>query len=160
MSSQYAKVEPIKPDSTLNRALLESLNVEQAKDDNRANLLALGGVEGLAKLMGLNMQTGLTEAQWGKIKADLVNEEVNTPLQDKLEDMTQTIGYIGMVAAFGTFVALVVSIWARNGGKNILQGVVNAFIVAVTIVVVAIPEGLPLAVVISLAYSTKKMYQD
>ena len=57
------KVEPIKPDSTLNRALLESLNVEQAKDDNRANLLALGGVEGLAKLMGLNMQTGLTEAQ-------------------------------------------------------------------------------------------------
>ena len=74
--------------------------------------------------------------------------------------MFAQIGYIGMVAAFGTFVALVVSIWARNGGKNILQGVVNAFIVAVTIVVVAIPEGLPLAVVISLAYSTKKMYQD
>lgn len=36
----------------------------------------------------------------------------------------------------------------------------NAFIIAVTIVVVAIPEGLPLAVTIALAYSTKKMYQD
>mmetsp|Transcript_4081 Transcript_4081/g.6104 ORF Transcript_4081/g.6104 Transcript_4081/m.6104 type:complete len:1097 (-) Transcript_4081:178-3468(-) len=101
-----------------------------------------------------------THSQWGKIKANLVSEAVNTPLQDKLEDMTQTIGYIGMVASFGTFVALVVSIWARHGGKDVAQGIVNAFIVAVTIVVVAIPEGLPLAVVISLAYSTKKMYQD
>ena len=53
-----------------------------------------------------------------------------------------------------------VSIWARHGGKDFAQGIVDAFIVAVTIVVVAIPEGLPLAVVISLAYSTKKMYQD
>ena len=30
-------------------------------------------------------------SQWGKIKADLVTEAVNTPLQDKLEDMTQTV---------------------------------------------------------------------
>lgn len=34
--------------------------------------------------------------------------------------------------------------------------VLRAFIMAVTIVVVAVPEGLPLAVTISLAYSTKK----
>ena len=38
--------------------------------------------------------------------------------------------------------------------------IINAFIIAVTIVVVAIPEGLPLAVTISLAYSTKKMLKD
>jgi magnesium-transporting ATPase (P-type) len=36
----------------------------------------------------------------------------------------------------------------------------EAFIVAVTIVVVAVPEGLPLAVTISLAFSTKKMLAD
>jgi calcium-translocating P-type ATPase len=65
-----------------------------------------------------------------------------------------------MGASFGTFVTLVVSIWARDGGKNVSQGVIDAFILAVTIVVVAIPEGLPLAVAISLAYSTKKMYKD
>ena len=38
-----------------------------------------------------------------------------------------------------------------------LQGLLTAFIVAVTIVVVAVPEGLPLAVTISLAYSMKKV---
>jgi Ca2+-transporting ATPase len=70
------------------------------------------------------------------------------------------VGYIGMVAAFGTFVALIISIWARDEGKDVVDGFINAFIVCITIVVVAIPEGLPLAVTISLAFSTKKMYQD
>jgi P-type E1-E2 ATPase len=34
------------------------------------------------------------------------------------------------------------------------------FIIGITIVVVAIPQGLPLAVTLSLAYSTKKMLND
>merc|ERR1719403_646546 len=36
----------------------------------------------------------------------------------------------------------------------------NYFIVAVTVIVVAVPEGLPLAVTVSLAYSMSKMYED
>jgi len=103
-------------------------------------------------------------SQWGKIKGKLVAEAVNTPLQDKLEVMTQEIGYVGMCAAFGTFVAMVIRIWAAGNHnpseRQIIDGFVHAFIIAVTIIVVAIPEGLPLAVTISLAYSTKKMYTD
>lgn len=34
------------------------------------------------------------------------------------------------------------------------------FIIGVTVVVVAIPEGLPLSVTLSLAYSVKKMLKD
>ena len=41
-----------------------------------------------------------------------------------------------------------------------LSEFVQFFIIAVTIVVVAVPEGLPLAVTISLAYSMKKMMKD
>jgi P-type E1-E2 ATPase len=37
---------------------------------------------------------------------------------------------------------------------------VNYILIAVTVVVVAIPEGLPLAVTLSLAYSVKKMLMD
>jgi len=33
-------------------------------------------------------------SQWGKIKANLVTEAVNTPLQDKLEEMTQRVRVI------------------------------------------------------------------
>ena len=65
-----------------------------------------------------------------------------------------------MVAAAGTFAALVINIWATNHGQNVVQGFIDAFIQAVVIVVVAIPEGLPLAVTIALSYSTSKMYQD
>jgi magnesium-transporting ATPase (P-type) len=65
-----------------------------------------------------------------------------------------------MGASLGTFLAMVINIWARHDGKAILNGFIEAFILTVTIVVVAIPEGLPLAVTISLAYSTKKMYAD
>eukprot|EP01041_Mallomonas_annulata_P008298 gene8298-17059_t len=105
--------------------------------------------------------TGIgVNSQWGKIKANLVSEAVNTPLQDKLEDMSKLIGTIGLSAAVLTFIALIINIWARHNGENIAENVISAFILAVVIVVVAIPEGLPLAVTIALAYSTKKMYSD
>lgn len=111
------------------------------------------------KAMAVVIGVGLY-SQWGKIKANLVSESVNTPLQDKLEEMAGLIGYIGAAAAAGTFIAMVASIWLRHHGEHVLDGLVEAFIIAVTIIVVAIPEGLPLAVTISLAYSTKKMYED
>jgi len=44
--------------------------------------------------------------------------------------------------------------------SEIASGPLQFFIFAVTIVVVAVPEGLPLAVTISLAYSMKKMMKD
>lgn len=99
-------------------------------------------------------------SQWGKIKANLVTEAVNTPLQDKLEDMVELVGYIGIGAAVATFIVLLIYIWELNDGVDWASNLVDAFIIAITVVVVAIPEGLPLAVTISLAYSTKKMYND
>lgn len=101
-------------------------------------------------------------SQWGKIKANLVQESVNTPLQDKLEIMTANIGYVGMLAAAATLIALIIMIFTDPdmNQEDYLIEFIHAFIIAITIVVVAIPEGLPLAVTIALAYSTKKMYAD
>ena len=58
-----------------------------------------------------------------------------------------------------------VSIWliypdTREEGKTLFDFCLRAFIMGVTIVVVAVPEGLPLAVTLSLAYSTQKMMAD
>jgi Ca2+-transporting ATPase len=71
---------------------------------------------------------------------------------------------VGTGAAVATFIALI-GIWfiypdRRDPETNIYEHVIKAFIVAVTIIVVAVPEGLPLAVTLSLAYSTKQMMKD
>lgn len=43
--------------------MLDNLNVEQGRDENKANLEALGGVEALMKIIGVNPSTGLTNSQ-------------------------------------------------------------------------------------------------
>ena len=105
------------------------------------------------------------ESRWGRIKAKLAVEQVPTPLQEKLDRMAALVGYFGGGMALLTFIAMMVLLGAdetilERRNMTLAGYVINAFIIAVTIVVVAIPEGLPLAVTISLAYSTKKMLKD
>lgn len=102
-----------------------------------------------------------------------------TPLQEKLENIGSDIGKMGMYCALLTihvlFLRFFIEKFARNnfdlyGGENTdypdgelkqyLIEWLNYFIIGVAIVVVAVPEGLPLAVMISLAYSVKKMLID
>lgn len=73
---------------------------------------------------------------------------------------------VGFYVAIFTFSALVIKllITTMMAGSTAfltwanLSVVLNAFIIAVTIIVVAVPEGLPLAVTISLAFSVQKMF--
>lgn len=46
------------PNGELTQSLLDSLNVEQAREDNRKHLDELGGIEILAKIIGVNPTTG------------------------------------------------------------------------------------------------------
>lgn len=104
------------------------------------------------------------ESQWGVIKAALEKEQDQTPLQEKLDSMAELIGHFGMGAAAMTFVAMMfMKIYVKPdylADVTVFSHALDAFIIGVTIVVVAVPEGLPLAVTISLAYSTKKMLKD
>lgn len=81
--------------------------------------------------------------------------------------MADQIGKIGIGSATLTFLALlihlIVDIVAH--GKCVfcyetVNSLVEYFIIAVSIVVIAVPEGLPLAVTISLAYSVGKMKEE
>ena len=100
-------------------------------------------------------------SEWGRIRASMQTESVNTPLQDKLEILANQIGWMGMIFAGATAIAMMAD-WYRGGvpGVTLFEQLLKAFIMAVTIVVVAVPEGLPLAVTLSLAYSTSKMMGD
>jgi len=104
------------------------------------------------------------DSQWGVIKSRLEKEQEETPLQEKLDDMAAMIGNVGMAAAAATFIAMMcIKIFVDPPylqEVSVFHHALDAFIIGVTIVVVAVPEGLPLAVTISLAFSTKKMLAD
>jgi Ca2+-transporting ATPase len=51
------------PPSEVTQSLLDTLNVEQGRDENRANLDKLGGAEKLCVLIGVNPNSGLTHDQ-------------------------------------------------------------------------------------------------
>jgi len=114
-----------------------------------------------ANAKGMVIGVGI-RSQWGKIKMDLVENDTETPLQQKLNGMVDLIGYFGLSVAILVFTVLFIAMFTyeKDASKSIGLGVLDAVISAIVIVVVAIPEGLPLAVTISLAYSTGKMLKE
>ncbi|KAJ5075182.1 cation transporting atpase [Anaeramoeba ignava] len=120
-------------------------------------------VEGEGKMV----VTGIgIHSQWGDAKKNFEKPPDPTPLQNKLDKMAVFIGKVGLYSAILTFVALFIGwiVWAiqhkSSFSRDRWELLVEYFIIGVTIVVVAVPEGLPLAVTISLAYSMKKMMKD
>lgn len=113
----------------------------------------------------------------GEIMKKLEVRPQATPLQEKLEIIATEIGKIGTYAALLTIHVLLFryfldGLLKRNldlfGGedkddrpfaKNFKLWV-DYIVIGVAVIVVAVPEGLPLAVMISLAYSQGKMLKD
>jgi len=101
-------------------------------------------------------------SQWGVILKTLIVEPSDTPLQERLERLVLTIGKFGIVAAILTFLASMIRWIIRGADSGSWDGtlILDYLINAVTIVVVAIPEGLPLAITLGLAFAMKKMMAD
>ncbi|XP_065370729.1 plasma membrane calcium-transporting ATPase 1 isoform X9 [Calliphora vicina] len=88
-------------------------------------------------------------------------------LQAKLTKLAIQIGYAGSTIAVLTVIILVIQfciktfvIEERPWKNTYANNLVKHLIIGVTVLVVAVPEGLPLAVTLSLAYSVKKMMKD
>ncbi|XP_015232184.1 PREDICTED: plasma membrane calcium-transporting ATPase 1-like isoform X2 [Cyprinodon variegatus] len=105
-----------------------------------------------------------------KKKANLPKKEKSV-LQGKLTKLAVQIGKAGLLMSAVTVIILVVMFvidtfwiqdlpWVKDCTPIYIQFFVKFFIIGVTVLVVAVPEGLPLAVTISLAYSVKKMMKD
>ena len=115
---------------------------------------------------GSNKQ--LTNASGGKSDDDDDADDANlTPLKKQLNELSNLIGDLGYLMAIliGIVLFLKETIINLTSGLSIwtsheLDVLVNAFIIAVTVIVVAIPEGLPMAVTIALAYSVDKMKRE
>ena len=106
--------------------------------------------------VGDNTEIGKTARQ----ASELTGAE--TPLNKQLNSLSGVIGKVGFAVAALTFIALVV----RDAliGKltfvatlDNLELLLSFFMIAVTLIVVAVPEGLAMSVTLSLAYSMRKM---
>jgi len=123
----------------------------------------------LATSVGIN-------TEWGLLMASISEDNgEETPLQVRLNGVATFIGVVGLVVAVSVLVILLGRFFTGHtkddeekvefiAGKTSLgdavDGAIKIFTVAVTIVVVAVPEGLPLAVTLTLAYSMRKMMAD
>ena len=134
------------------------------KKDPSSNLLFCGTnvVEG----SGSAIVIAIGEySQKGIIKGTIDNaqEENKTPLENKLNIIADLIGYFGLGSAVITFIALCIQLTVEYFTNKelttmeIVNKILKILILCVSIIVVAIPEGLPLAVTLSLAFSIKKL---
>ena len=90
-----------------------------------------------------------------------------TPLKKQLNELSNLIGDLGYIFAIligvtlflkETIINLIIGVSIIS--SHMLDVLVNAFIIAVTVIVVAIPEGLPMAVTIAFAFSVDKMKKE
>ena len=114
---------------------------------DRVNLASMGTVVTYGRGVGLVYATGM-ETQMGKIAAVLNQApEASTPLQDKLNAMAKVLGIICIVTCVLIF------------GIGLLYGmdIVEMFMVAVSLAVAAVPEGVAIVATVILAIGVQKM---
>ncbi|KAH6761116.1 ATPase E1-E2 type family protein / haloacid dehalogenase-like hydrolase family protein [Perilla frutescens var. frutescens] len=114
---------------------------------------------------------------WGQMMGCITNnnKKEHTPLEQRLTKLTTSIGKIGLFVAAVVLIVLIIRyftgtskdesghrefIGSKTKSNDIMNSIVRIIAAAVTIIVVAIPEGLPLAVTLTLAYSMKRMMAD
>ena len=147
-------------------SLGQCLSLDSGQDVTASPVLLSGTSVGQG--MGIMVVTAVGSlCAEGKLRDLTEQQDEQTPLQAKLSKLADTIGKGGLWAAVITiavlylrfFVELILGNITWESGSHPRE-LVSYFIIGVTILVVAIPEGLPLAVTISLAYSVKKMQKE
>ena len=110
---------------------------------------------------------------YGQMAAELSVEDIESPLKAKLRNLAEMISKVGYTAGVLIFFAIMFQrIFIQNGfdgaeisnyfndlagfGTDLLQ----AFILGVIIIVVAVPEGLPLMIALVLSLNMKKMLKS
>ncbi|MDR1492073.1 MAG: calcium-translocating P-type ATPase, PMCA-type [Planctomycetaceae bacterium] len=128
----------------------------------RGTMISDGRGQFLVTHVGDKTRLGQIAANLGSAKSD-----ADTPLAQKLSKLAKQISLVGMISAAVIFVAMAFFAfwnwtpdWTLAGFVPLLKGILTAFIVAVTIIVVAVPEGLPMMVTVSLALNMMKMARE
>ncbi len=94
------------------------------------------------------------------------NTHIKTPLNIQLDKLAKLISKVGTVVSVAAFVIFLVhdiltnTIWQGNDYFGMLHIVLSYFMMAVTLIVMAVPEGLPMAVTLALALNMRRMLKS
>ena len=120
--------------------------------------------EGVLEVKKVGMMTMM-----GEMAKDMQDDDVESPLKVKLSKLADSIskfGYIGAVVIAVTLmihkviVAGGVSPYFDLGMMYVFKDLLEVLMLAVVIIVMAVPEGLPLMIAIVLMQNTSKMLQN
>ncbi|GAP87091.1 putative Ca2+-transporting ATPase [Rosellinia necatrix] len=139
--------------------------IERGEDTKKLDpFIQSGGrvMEGVGTYMVTS--TGIYSS-YGRTLMSLNEDPEITPLQSKLNVVAEYIAKLGGAAGLLLFIVLFIEFLVRLSGSDATpsekgQQFIKIFIVVVTIIVVAVPEGLPLAVTLALAFATTRMLKD
>ena len=144
---------------------LEELEQGNSKPSSNILLSGTNVIEGAGA--GIVIAVG-EHSQKGIIRGTIDNAQENnkTPLEQKLDSIAKLIGFFGLGSAVVTLIALVIQMVVRFiqnddfSFASMIEQLLEIVILCVSIIVVAIPEGLPLAVTLSLAFSIKRLMDN
>ena len=98
---------------------------------------------------------------YGKVyEGSQIENNIDTPLQIQLKGLARVISKAGYTVAGLTFAILTAKVFLFDeyvSAMDAIGQILNIFMVAVTLIVVSVPEGLPMSVTLSLALSMNRM---
>lgn len=157
-------------ESFYNKAHNHQARKEAASDENYSRgadpfllsqtLVVTGVGKAVVAAVGKNSRRGIEESK--------LDTESKTPLQNKLENLGGTFTKWGIYASIAILIANFVNLTFtlifnkafRDDTGKVIKTVIDYLTLSITIIIVAVPEGLPLAVSLSLAYSVRRMKDD
>ncbi len=147
----------------------KSLNPEGDGDDHgayprnvvlRSSMVMSGRGEAVVTAIG-------DATEIGKVaRKSTESTAVKTPLNMQLDKLAKFVSKIGLTVSFVAFAIflihdiLVNPLWGGNDYLRMAQVVLKYFMMAVTLIVMAVPEGLPMTVTLALALNMRRMLKS
>lgn len=151
-------------ESTLTGEPIISKTTVEADFDEEATYPSNKAMRGTTVVDGngvMRVETVGDATEYGKVnRGSLIENNLETPLQMQLRRLAGVISKVGYTVATITFVLLTVKgLWNYENMSliDISSEVLANFMIAVTLIVVSVPEGLPMSVTLSLALSMNRM---
>lgn len=180
------ETKPMKKDTIYNGITKRNKIISEGKE-NTASIHEIPStvlLSGTKVLDGIGEMIVITVGSYSAIgnikKLIQTGEDELTPLQLKLSNLAKNIGYFGLIGGILILLSLMIrelverstynplnsslaeqsKSWEGDGISKFFEKLLSFFILALSVLVVAIPEGLPVAVTLTLAFSVKKMMKD